>query len=762
MELKPANPDLLTLLTAAVSVPLVGQPRPGTATFGDLLAGVLAQSQHQSSTTGEITIEAGSVTAPPIELIGSRTPGEGIPPGQGLLLGRFDEEPQSARSPVVQPPAELPSPSSSGQELAQPVLPTPGVNASDTTELEPRTPRPTRNFTTTAEAPLPTPVSEPSSAPTTPAVPIPPTVEGKTVLPEVAPVPTAPAPAPVAERTTAPENGPLPRPTPSEVAPPTPKPVEAADPARLPAAPPTGQPVEEQAHDRPVAHVDTSVPTRVEQPAAPESSQLTSQPVSAPRPPHPITPPVIREARPENPPVAPAVTGDQPVEFTASPMPTDRRVEAFEATVASRPSDNAPTALPADVRLPAEQPAVDRGRPSEVAVRQPLPGPAALEAPVLSHPKGEVVPHQEPTASLPQKIEPAPPRTSPTPTPVAAPEPPSQEAPRVIREVASTPDRVILPAEVKVERVATAAPSTQQVPSGQSVPEVPTPGQSQPVKTVLPSHASAAPEPVSDAPTGRVVTPTSQPLVIPPSVAVPSRPVRTEARGTASEAPAQESIPRPAVVRPVVPEVVPATPIARPIEHQAVQPRLTATELFGLTVGPLSTPTHRETSALGVARPAESEADLEPSRAVTTPAKAPAIIPVRPVLTVPANAVADPVREVPTIQWTELPEQIAEKWQGVARSSVGTELRLRIDQPDLGQVRIHLRSEGGSLTAVVVVASGMARDVAQLRLPELTERLRSGGISVKALSVITDRANGIVPIQPRRGGGHGGRIDLTA
>lgn len=73
-----------------------------------------------------------------------------------------------------------------------------------------------------------------------------------------------------------------------------------------------------------------------------------------------------------------------------------------------------------------------------------------------------------------------------------------------------------------------------------------------------------------------------------------------------------------------------------------------------------------------------------------------------------------------------------------------TEIRLRLDPPELGMVRIHIRATEGGITAHVVVHEEATRQLLESQLHQLQRRLEAAGVALGRFDI------------SREGAGHGG------
>lgn len=70
------------------------------------------------------------------------------------------------------------------------------------------------------------------------------------------------------------------------------------------------------------------------------------------------------------------------------------------------------------------------------------------------------------------------------------------------------------------------------------------------------------------------------------------------------------------------------------------------------------------------------------------------------------------------------------------------EFRMRLDPPDLGQVRVNLIGSGEHVRGELVVADDAVRRMIESQLPELRQRLEAAGVTVQRFDVTTDTTGG--------------------
>jgi hypothetical protein len=76
-----------------------------------------------------------------------------------------------------------------------------------------------------------------------------------------------------------------------------------------------------------------------------------------------------------------------------------------------------------------------------------------------------------------------------------------------------------------------------------------------------------------------------------------------------------------------------------------------------------------------------------------------------------------------------------------ARPEAGeTELRVRLDPPELGTVKVKIVSTGGDVRAELQVTSDAVRRVVESQLPELRQKLEDAGVRVQRMDVTADSA----------------------
>lgn len=228
-------------------------------------------------------------------------------------------------------------------------------------------------------------------------------------------------------------------------------------------------------------------------------------------------------------------------------------------------------------------------------------------------------------------------------------------------------------------------------------------------------------------------TTAANPLPAPTQAGAPVPTVRvTPAGSTAEPAPASQPPAAPQVAaatqsppvvatRPTTPEI--AVTVAQPVDVTGT--RIDANGLTGISAFPTAAPvkdsnkTDGETVApFGTTGPTATT--TTPNPADETPA--------------PARVTAPPVAD-------QLAGPIAAHVQ--TRTVAGeTELRIRLDPPELGEVKLKIVSTGGDVRAELHVSSEAVRRVVESQLPELRQKLDAAGVTVQRFNVTADTGGG--------------------
>lgn len=284
---------------------------------------------------------------------------------------------------------------------------------------------------------------------------------------------------------------------------------------------------------------------------------------------------------------------------------------------------------------------------------------------------------------------------------------------------------------VLADRVTPTAPAS--VPSAPAVarPENPqpveTPTAPQPAATQPARPQPTAPQPVHQQPAD--TEPTS----------VPTPTAESEPAAASRTVVAEASVP---TSRPVVTEV--AAPTIQPTDKAPTQTRANA-----VTAEP-SVPT-TQPAADGTKTP-EANDNFPSQVAVPVPAE-PAVAggstpTVNPV-TAPQIRPAEPTPAEPPRVTSNTPPvaaQVSDAYVSQARvieRGGRHEFQLRLDPPELGEVKVRVLAMGDKVEARLVVSDDAVRKMIESQLPELRQRLEQAGVSVPKFDVTTDggRAN---------------------
>lgn len=106
----------------------------------------------------------------------------------------------------------------------------------------------------------------------------------------------------------------------------------------------------------------------------------------------------------------------------------------------------------------------------------------------------------------------------------------------------------------------------------------------------------------------------------------------------------------------------------------------------------------------------------------------------------PASTVNAPT---PTAQpvAVQVADEVVTHAKAVARDGT-VEFHMRLDPPELGQVRVHLIADGDAVRGQVVVADDSVRRMIESQLPELRQRLEAAGVTVQQFDVSTGSGSG--------------------
>ena len=398
-----------------------------------------------------------------------------------------------------------------------------------------------------------------------------------------------------------------------------------------------------------------------------------------------------------------------------------------------------PAAPPAPPAVP-EQPRLTHDTPAVATPANPLPTgvPAAqtptipAQAPIVT---GVVIP---PVAPAPL----TPPDTTVEATPAVAglPGVPAGDRPSVAGErfvaLANTGAGLAEPAPTAVPTAAPTVPFADVArdagvtsPAPAPVAPAPTPVPSAP--TTVPPAVTAAPT-ITAAPTTVPPAVTAVPTTVTPAVTPPAEPV----------VPAPPAEPRP-VTAPVT---------AFPNVPDTSRPAVSADQFVAPVAGVVT-----ESSAGRVTRPRADVLDLPRDADPRTLRDAAAAPPVTaPVALQTTDAPPAVARAAPT---TPVAVQLTDGVVAHARHLAATgevEFRMRLDPPDLGQVRVHLVGSGEHVRGEVVVADDAVRRMIESQLPELRQRLEAAGVTIQRFDVTTDANAGGAGANP-----NGGSADRT-
>lgn len=212
--------------------------------------------------------------------------------------------------------------------------------------------------------------------------------------------------------------------------------------------------------------------------------------------------------------------------------------------------------------------------------------------------------------------------------------------------------------------------------------------------------------------------------------AQPAAPTQPAAISAAAATPALTAVPAPAPPAPPAPGITFA--VAQPVAVAQ-----SATVPTGVDLGGLAGPSQPLRSPLfpagvGPDSQAPTGADAEPLSAAGVPVGPRNALAANPVAERPAAATAAPVAD-----------QLVGPMVAVvsARPAEGeTELRIRLDPPELGTVKLKIVSTGGDVRAELQVTSDAVRRVVESQLPELRQKLEDAGVRVQRMDVTTDSA----------------------
>jgi hypothetical protein len=207
-----------------------------------------------------------------------------------------------------------------------------------------------------------------------------------------------------------------------------------------------------------------------------------------------------------------------------------------------------------------------------------------------------------------------------------------------------------------------------------------------------------------------------------PAPAVPFADVAADA-GVGAAPPTEPVAPAPVVPRTTAFPAATAVPTTSPDQFVAPAADIPTGMTAGRAVGA------RE------ARP-EPARDAEPSLFGAAP---PATAPVAPPTTDAPPAVARATPAAPVA--VQLTDGVTAHAHTLAATGE-VEFRMRLDPPDLGQVRVNLIGSGEHVRGELVVADDAVRRMIESQLPELRQRLEAAGVTVQRFDVTTDTAGG--------------------
>ncbi len=201
----------------------------------------------------------------------------------------------------------------------------------------------------------------------------------------------------------------------------------------------------------------------------------------------------------------------------------------------------------------------------------------------------------------------------------------------------------------------------------------------------------------------------------------------------------------------VVPQTVPTkpdAPFADVVKQAVATPTRPAPVAIPQAASPDVVPNLTAGSVIGSVRPtvAAFEQEWKPAvtadgtQAVDSTRVQPHTVPVH------TNPTISPDRAVADTRPSLTPaSQIGDTWitHAEVQSRGGDhEFRLRLDPPELGEVRVRVHSSADGVRAELTVASDAVRAMIESQIPELRQRLQDGGVSVSQFDVTTNTPGG--------------------
>jgi flagellar hook-length control protein FliK len=233
------------------------------------------------------------------------------------------------------------------------------------------------------------------------------------------------------------------------------------------------------------------------------------------------------------------------------------------------------------------------------------------------------------------------------------------------------------------------------------------------------------------------VTASSQaPAVVPPA-AGPGRPVPTPG----VERPAVAVANRPVQEATQLATPTQPTPTRGPVQPQGVNPEAVPATTDGSVTG-FRLPSEKVVRATTAA----FEPELKPALVTdgTQPVDSARVL--SHTTPVASSASATPDQAVADGRSVATPaHQISDNWitHADVRSQGGEhEFHMRLDPPELGEVRVRVHSSGDGVRAELTVANDAVRAMIESQIPELRQRLQDGGVSVTQFDVTTNTAGG--------------------
>ncbi len=269
------------------------------------------------------------------------------------------------------------------------------------------------------------------------------------------------------------------------------------------------------------------------------------------------------------------------------------------------------------------------------------------------------------------------------------------------------------------ETAPTAAPAVPFADVARDAGITPPTAASQQSPSLPPQAAtSTQPTPVTTQPAlplAQPVTVVAEPVTVAPPVAPPSVTVT----------------PQPAAV---APQTITAPVTAYPAALAPSRPEMSTDVFVTPTAGIVTETATGRATRLAQTPVAELARDADTTLPQGVAVPAPVTVPTSPQMTDAPPAVARSVPATPVA--VQLTDGVVAHTRHLAATGE-VEFRMRLDPPDLGQVRVNLVGSGDHVRGEVVVADDAVRRMIESQLPELRQRLEAAGVTVQRFDVTT-------------------------